>query len=455
MTDESFSQIIQQARELVAGKQFREAFRTLSLALDYPGTHIEDELQLREALLVFSDIARGLKEEDLVEKAVSLRDNLNDPAALYNYAYDLYEARLYGFAATLLSRADRIFPGAEKIVTELVINLENLGLNKEAVATLQRYGELQKNSFFCNYLLAFNSVLCGNLKQARAAYDLLKSKKESTQAEFGHLTERIELLLKRADRAGAISSLDSTDLRGWQYVVNTNILLHTSPHGRKEGMNGRYAFIQDSETYMRMGIALLKTALSGLNLQPERLLYPQEEKSETLARATAKVLKLPVEALTEENDETPGLIVVYDLSLLEASQFRLIETKRDGQLVWSHMNCWTAEDSFSPEFSTILYQFSISPWDEQLSAKPGSRELDRAVRFTGSMDETVERIVSAPFNPENDDEKSDHTALETFVTGLRKQAEKEGIAPAAIFTSETANRPRKWRGSPVQSSYFT
>lgn len=454
MTDRSFRKIIDTARDLIAQQKYREGYKTLELAVEFPGDLVEGETDLAEALTVFSDIARGLKEEKLAESAAQLTHKLNDPAALYNFAYDLYESSLHSFAATILARADRIMPGAEKIVTELVTNLENIGKNSEAVAILQRYGQLQKTSYFCNYLLAFNSIASGNLEQGREAYKLLQSKKEAADGDFAHLTTRVELFLKRAERVKAAGGLGESDLRGWQYVINTNILLHESPYGRNEGMNGRYAFIQDNESLMRRGIELLRTALEVLHIEPERVLYPAEMRSETLARAAAGILGLDTVALSKANEGLPGLIVVYDLSILPKEEFQMLEPKRDGQFIWSHMNCWTVEDSFSPEFSTLLYQYNISPWEEQLVAASGSDGVNRQVRFAGSMTENVMRITEADFGKETEDFTADRDRLQTLLKNLSTVFEKDQLPLGTLFATETPRRPRKWRGTPVGGNYF-
>lgn len=94
-------------------------------------------------------------------------NKLGDPKALYDLGYQLVEYHLNGFAAVTLLRASQQKRGDEQITTELVCALEKMGQNAEACRMLRDSGLVEKSPM-CRYLLIFNSVLSGDLAEARA-----------------------------------------------------------------------------------------------------------------------------------------------------------------------------------------------------------------------------------------------------------------------------------------------
>ena len=134
---------------------------------------------------------------------------------------------------------------------------------------------------------------------------------------FAALSARIIRMLRRADALSGHVPLDSRDLRGWHMVITSGLLLHVSPHGFDEGMNGRYAFVQDTPELCLEGIERVKAVLAALEIAPPRIFALPERSSSILAQATARILDCPLESWPDGGSEEPGLIVAYDLALLD------------------------------------------------------------------------------------------------------------------------------------------
>jgi len=217
------------------------AYNVIRNILDYPGPK-DNDIIWKDAFKLFEKISIeifGKEISDLVSKAI---ENHNDINYLYDLAYKLYEHGANGIAATLLSRANYIEPENFDIITELAVNLEVLMLNDEACKILSEAKNLLNSNDFCRYLYAFNSLMTGNLD---VPYQILPSIEFSHENDFKSIAIRLKGMLNRASILKRIRPLDNKDLRGWHMVLNGAFLLHLSPFGLNEGMNGRYAYTSD------------------------------------------------------------------------------------------------------------------------------------------------------------------------------------------------------------------
>jgi hypothetical protein len=150
--------------ERLGKRKPQEAYSILLTVLDYP-MKINDELVFKDALILFEKIARKISGQELGDLVRNTIENIDDIQALFDLSYELFEEHQHGLAATLLSRANLIEPQDAHIVPELVSNLEELMMNGEARKVLQEAKDLLDGSELCRYLLAFNSLMTGNLEE--------------------------------------------------------------------------------------------------------------------------------------------------------------------------------------------------------------------------------------------------------------------------------------------------
>jgi hypothetical protein len=374
----------------------------------------------------------------VVDRAAS---HLDSAQSLYDLGYQLIDEHLPDIAACVLSRAAKLAPGEEAIVTELCSALEHDGRNDEACRVLRAEEALCATSFTCRYLLAFNSVLSGDLD---AATQLVHSLQAHTDEGEAFMAGRIDEMLQRAKLARRGGDLGPEDLRGWHFVATGAVLLHLSPYGFDEGMRGRYAFTQDSPARCRLGLERLRTVLEAWEAEgagaPSRLLGLPDRDSQILGRAASELLGLP---LIDYKADLPGLIIAYDLSTLDPQTPPEIIGHRRGQVLFAHASCWTDPAPCAADLTTYLYQTQQTPWGERLRAGDGAMQLAPPDDAPPLM--IAARIVAAELSAEEELPHDGLTGLVDFVRAVR--------LGASAFR-ETGRRSPLWEGSPVKSSRF-
>jgi Flp pilus assembly protein TadD len=240
MSEDGFDGPLSAAREAIAAGEMQEALAALCPLFEYPG-RVSDTDRLTEALAVFSPVAAALGDADLAALVERHGTAPNDSDVAYDLAYALYEHRLFGFAATLLARANAIDPNHPKILAELATALEARRENAEARDHLAAAPEALEGDPFLRYLLAFHQLMCGAVHEARAELQRCRFEAEGPR----EAAELLETMVVRAERLEAAGLLGHRALRAWHLALNGCLLLHVSPHGLEEGMNGRYANVAD------------------------------------------------------------------------------------------------------------------------------------------------------------------------------------------------------------------
>jgi hypothetical protein len=424
---------IARARAALADGGPPAAFAALRPALEFPGT-VDDPARWSEALLLFARIAAGLGHGELAAQSERAAAAPDDAEALFTLGYGLVEAALEGVAATVLTRADRLAPGTAEIVGELAAALEGCGRHAEACGVLRHNRALVEEEAVLTYLLAFNATMAGDLDEARRVLPVLR---RLAGPEEAWAPPRIERYLARADAVRGTAPLDGDDLRGWHFVLTGGLLLHSSPHGRDQGMRGRYALLQDQEELCREGIARVEAALGALGLSPPRVLLLGDRDSAILGRAAAAALGLP--AAPWSPDE-PGLIVAYNLAA--AAEAESLRAHRPGQVLWAHAVCWTELQPLAADLVTLVHQFNRSPWGARLGFDPETRTQREIPPVMGTPEELGARVAALSVPPEA---LADVPALTRLAAVAR---------PLAAALQDTGERDRQFPGSPVKSSRF-
>ncbi len=441
--EESYEAVKTQALDALVGEEPRVAFRRFRSALDYPGL-LDSTARWTDAMEVFARIAQAIAGDRFAGLVRHAAREPDDVRLLYELGYELIDQGLHGIAATVLARAQERAPADERVLTELVWALEKDGRHEEACRYLLANPDLQERSFLCRYLLAFNRLMTGDLEEPRK---LLPSLRSSEEFDHVQMTRSVEGMIARADAVRAVTPLDRHDLRGWHLVITGSFLLHLSPYGANEGMNGRYAYTQDSEANCREAIERMRTTLGTLALAPPRVYALADRASQILADATAHALGLPVEPWPEGGTSAPGLVVAYDLGGQENVVLHTLRNHQPGQLLWSHASCWTQDHPFAPDFLTFLYQFNTSPWDSHLAVDPETREVRQLPAVEGTVESLARRIGSAEWDPATLQDLDDLQALARTARTIAPEH-----APGALRNSE--KRRRQWNESPVRSNRF-
>ncbi len=440
---QNYPTIRQQVLDALDAGNAHDAFRLLRPVLAYPG-QVADDTELADALALFTRIGETIAGAEFAAIVQTTAQNLNDPNALYAFGYELIEQGLPAIAATVLSRANRLVPGQEALVTELVAALEQAGSHDAACRVLQQVPALLDTSFICRYLLAFNAIMTGDLTEPRRRLPTLLQTTDETER---FMAARITRMLARADALQSVSPLDNTDLRGWHLVLTGSLLLHLSPYGFDEGMHGRYAYVQDNLGLWHEGIERLSAVLTAWQIQPPRIFALPDRESAVLAQAASNRLSLPVEAWPETGSTAPGLIVAYDLEQVAPTLLEPLHAQHPDQVLWSHASCWTNEPPFAADLTTYLYQHNVSPLGERQRVDPETRQMVSIPPLAGSIAEVAQQVNAAEMRP---DALDDLPTLVALATAIRMLPQSDLIGGLAQF----GQRERQWASSPVSSNRF-
>lgn len=402
-----------------------EAYSIWRPLMEWPGAPLDDAT-LATVLGALVAVAADLGVEELADAARAASAAPRDVDLLYDLGYELIELGLPGVAATLLMRAHRGAPDNVPVLTELACALEGNLCYGALVEVFAAAGAARRESFMCRYFYAFGAVMSGDLTLGgRLAPEL-----DPDPADHGQvaMVARVTGMVERAELVAGVTPLDTQDLRGWHWVTQGAVLLSTSPHGRDEGMNGRWAYTGDTLERCRGSIQRLGEALEHLDLMPRRILAPADPRSDVLARAVAAFLGVPMASLCDIEPGPGDLAVVYDMLELDDASYGLLAADRR-VLLFAHATCWTESSPVAADFTTVLYQFHEAAWDEDDDALPA---------------EIAAEIITA--EPDDD------------IAGDREDREEllalcEAVAGRGLLGAK-GPRDRAWGGSPVPSARF-
>ena len=441
----NIEEIKKQVKEQLEKSNPTEAYLILRNILEYPGK-IENNRVWLDAFGLFEQITKDLEEIELSSLINKVIKNPNEVDALFDLAYGLYEHNLYGVAATLLTKANKLVHQDPKIISELVSNLEALMLNGEAYKILLQEKKVIESNELCRYLLAFNSLMIGKIDESQKILPTLLS---STDNDIQFMAKSLNGMVKRALILKNKRSLDNEDLRGWHMVLNGSLLLHLSPFGLDDGMFGRYSYIADSYSLIRHGINRLEAVLKSSNIKIPLILALPDRSSQIIALAASRILGVPFKDWEDVDINTPGLIVVYDLDEIGSGELLSeIADHRPGQILWTHASCWTNPFPFAPDITTYLYQQNVNPWGgggmkyDKKSQKVTVTDPDK------SNDEDIsERIINAKSDNNYIDDLDDLLSIIGIFKNMKDEA-KMGISIT------DGRRIRQKQGSPVKSNRF-
>jgi len=427
--------------EALDAQDFGRAFATFRTAIEHSSQNLDGSTaQFVDAFALFARISGHLANEAFAAIVQAAADRPGDINVLSRLGEHLYDADLYDIAATVLARADALAPGETAIVTKLAEALESSHQCAEAVQVLRRYPAMTGSEFFPAYLLAFNSLMTGDLTSTGETLATLPPLVAGDE-EFAFLLDRMRGFLRRADRIGAVSPLDHQDLRGWHYVTTGGLLTHLSPYGFPDPMHGRYAMTQDSHDRIHHGICNLQRITESKGLNVDTVVGLNDRASQITARAAARMLGKPFDSWS--GSEPDCLVVAYDLSSIDLTPYKALRDRKPGQLLFSHALNWVTFGPIAPDVVTLLYQYNDAPWEPQLRVNAngsGTAYSDPDERATEVI---ADDIVAADQFDEGDDMEPEPPELSDVLL--------DAIEP---FPAASGLREMTWENSPVASARF-
>lgn len=442
MTEAPYDEIKATALAALANDEKDIAFQTLHSALQYGSKVVTGDTEtFADAMTLFTRISQQFGNEEFTAKASGVAQQPEDVQSLYDLGYALYEESLFGFAASVLARADKLAPGQPGIVSELVCALESDNRNEEAVRIIREYPNLAEEHYLFAYLLSFNGLMAGDLASARSAAKTLSGLE--TEEAHPFMTARIVDILARADKLDGVCPLDAHDLRGWHYVISGSILTELSPHGYPAPMSGRYAYLQDTIENCKQGLVQLQEIIAAKNLQPERVYALPGRDSGILAIAAGELFNLPVQPWPKDGSERPAIIVAYDLGEVDIDPASIAQ-HRPGQLLYSHAVQWTFALPIAPDVTSVLHQMLIAPWGSQSSFDHETQQIKSSEPDTRDATTIAGDIVATTAEP------AEPTASDEAPPALTA----DFLAAIGEFPPSSSAREQIWTCSPVKSNKF-
>jgi tetratricopeptide (TPR) repeat protein len=380
----------------------------------------EQPQPLAEVGLVVARAAEAAGFDDLHEAATALTASPDKAQTLYSYGYACVERGVSYLAIPALREAVRLAPGSPAVLRELVSAYEDQSRHREAADLLvTREGSFAE--WPDRYLLVFNAVLAGDLELARRHHALLPAPDDDVWLPARDRQNRV---LERAASVEAVSALDRTDLRGWQYVMGGSVLATLSPYGFGAGMAGRFAYLQDTHDTCLRGLLRLKAVLDAAEARPRSVSLLPDRGSRILGLAAAEVLGLPAEPFEAGRQDT--VVIAYDLNETAdvdqgAETLGQLFDRVPGQVLHEHASCWTDTPAVTPDSVTLLHQTVVPPWGEGLR-QSADGDVERVEPDERPEAEIAAEIVAADPAPDQGDGETPADPVERltdFVTAVR------------------------------------
>lgn len=482
---DGFNEELREVKHAIQQGDQQEAFGRLK-ALFRQSRMVEERSAFAEAVGLLVTLIEGAAEA-LPEPLVEARTrDLEDLEAVCRFAAALYECEIHDVAAALLMWVRTHANSDESVTAAIVDCLEEDARFAEALRVVREDLERFPESFFLHYLLGFHALMCGDIGLARRTLETLS---QPPDEQSDSLQRSFAQKLSRVDDLDGVRSLDGHDLQGWQYVISGSLLLHTSAEGA-EVMNGRYGFLGDSFSLCRAGLARLQSILSACEIVPTCVQHLPDRGSRILALAAGELLDLPVEPYAAESpdigenlvagegdvvsgdertedggaspehkspahaseapephgldsvgDDSDGhmtLVIAYDIQDSDEDVLRSLFVRRDKELLFSHITCWTDSFPYTADVTTTLVQAYQSPWDERLRVGADG-ELETLPPIDESEAALAQQVLDA--DPEGEDTRD----VEHLIR-LAKAAGED-----AAFRQIGGTRERAWMG-PVPSN---
>ncbi|MFF0445174.1 hypothetical protein ACFYT4_01940 [Streptomyces sp. NPDC004609] len=397
---------------------------------------IAETTPLRDLAQVVRLLATAVGFEDLAGAAKTLTRKPDDPQALFDFGYGCIDRGISFLAVPALRQALRRVPDSRSLLTELVSALEGEHRHAEAAALLAERDAVL-HPWPERYLLVYNSLLAGDLARAHDSFVRLPPPDDHAW-EWAH--GRISGMLHRAELAAGATPLDRRDLRGWHYVLTGGHLATLSPYGFDAGMNGRYAYIQDSVEQCRQGLDRLALVLRTAGRESRTVSLLPGRAHRILGIAAARVLQLPVEPYDQLRTDT--VIVAYDLNTLDRDLAESLRYRADGQVLYEHATCWTGPPAVGADVSGLLCQSVVEPWGPRLGTvgdaveqlPPDSRpEAEIAADIAAATGEPDAGDGQTPADPDELLGAFVSATASAWATGPRSHLGSPGPVPSSRF----------------------
>ncbi|GAA1953141.1 tetratricopeptide repeat protein [Kitasatospora viridis] len=387
-----------------------------------------EQLRSVDIAPLIAELAAGSGFDDLASAATALLGRPDGAREHYDFGYACIERGVSALAVPALREALALAPG-RKVLVELAVALEDEQRHAEAADLLTQHQEITAD-WPDRYLLAYNAAMAGQLDRTSAVFAQLST----PDATWAPAADRIRAILTRSSQA---APGDHYDLRGWHYALTGGLLTTLSPHGYRQGMTGRWAYLHDTLDSCRHGLHRLHTVLSATGRRPATVALLPDHASQALGLAAAELFGLP--AAPYRPGTPDALVVAYDLSETDPAAVRALRERAPGEVLFEHATCWTQPPAATADVSTLLVQHVVAPWEPGIGSDGGAAPVEppSPVALAGSIrSATGEPDPGDGGTPADPDEALAAFAARaagSWLSGPRDQVRSPGPVPSSRF----------------------
>jgi hypothetical protein len=363
------------------------AMQAIKESLRYPG-QIESADELRTLMVLMSRCFAEFGDENLQQACKAVSQESANSDALYQLGFDLVAIQHPDLASAILSYALRQSPQDIRILYELTASLEIQGLYEVALKCLQ---ESNTEAFLARYLLAFNTLMAGDIGESKKITATLRVDSESANYKL----KRLRDIFARAEAIEGVTPLNPSDYRGWHFILTGGFLLHLPDP--TENSYGQYEHLEDSESLCKEGIYLLCAIFDNWKQEIPRILSFDNPESHRLGLAFSDYLGIPEKTVVIPDEA--GLFVVYDHSNVICEVMDIVSKKQKGVQFYCHASQFTREYKVAPDFVNLFHSSIISPWSKHIIF-PRRPDLPTSAS-TETDEQLAERIVSSAIQESN------------------------------------------------------
>jgi hypothetical protein len=387
-----------------------------------PSYKIENNIELKILLELISRSFALFGDESSQAACSKLVNDTTNSNAFYELGIRLTSAQHPGIATAILGYGLSQFPKDERLLHELVASLEIQGLYKIALTYLKAS---QNREFTTIYLLAFNTLMMGDIDEARKIAVALEP---NSTSEY-QMNDRLNRIFLRIKAIEGVTSLDASDFRGWHFALTGGLLLHL-PDPAKHKF-GHYESLEDSNALLKEGIYRLCSIFELWKVRIPRIHSFDNPESHRLGLAFSETLGVPERTTLLPNE--PGLFVFYDQANIIRDVLTQISKHAKGVYFYCHGSQFNSEYSVAPDFTNLMYSWMVSPWDRH-TIFPPRPDLPTSPPSASDL-ELAKAITSSDVHQEN-------------LNDLNKLLElaDAGKAYTAQSMPEGSPRERQWHG---------
>jgi hypothetical protein len=407
------------ARELLAGGDAAGLIRHLRLHReDFPLAETAQFVSGAGSLAGFDDLVQAADAVVAGESAGG-----SSPQALYDYGCACLDRGIEHQAIRPLRRALEMVPTSGGVLGALAAALENDGQHAQTVAVLEAHEAVMDWSHRFQHV--YNAIMAGDLATAAESLRLLP---EPDDDAWAPARTKVRQMLARADVAQPVTTLATTDLRGWHYVLTGAILEGLSPYGFDQGMTGRWAYTSDSVGACRETLRRVALILTASGARPRAVSLLPDRSSRILGLAAAQVLGLPSVEFTDEGPTADRLVVAYDLNDTDPEITAALRERVPGQILLERATCWTDPPRAAADISGFLAQTAVAPWAPRLR-KMDDGSVGETPADERPVHEIADEIAHAAPEPDEGDGSTPadpDDALTAFVTAVAGASSTRG-----------------------------